>query len=287
MDFNQIDLFLKVAEHQSFTGAARSLRLQRSSVSRRISALEESLGLMLFHRTTRRVSLTPSGEWLRDRVAPLMKGVEGAVEAIPERSPEPAGVLTVSLATDIGLHLAPWLRVFQERHPAVTLHLRVSQNLVDLEEQGIDLALRVSAFGLADSHLIARPLLPLTAGVYASPSYLKSAPPLESVDDLSAHKMVMVSGMPISDRVPMGTPALFADDLSVVKQCVVAGVGLGWLPTHMAQPSVDRGHLVRALPELGLSGMKLHAVYPPALRNVPKVRAFVEGLVEHLKSEAP
>jgi len=285
MDFNQLNLFLKVAKHQSFTGAAAAMGLQRSSVSRRVADLEDALGVRLFHRTTRRVRLTPSGEWLRTRVEPLLAGVERAVEAIPERAATPSGVLRVSVATDIGLYLAPFFRSFREQHPAVTVQLDVTHHRIDLEEQGIDVALRASAGELEDSHLVARPLLTMSAGMFAAPGYLDRSPPLQTRDDLPTHAMVMTSSMPAMRHIPVGRPVLFADDPLVIMACVQAGIGLGWLPLHMTRDAVDAGRLVRVLPEVEVAGVKLFAVYPPALRRIPKVRAFLSSLVEFLGPE--
>ena len=284
MDYNHLELFFRVAEHESFTAAARALGIQRSSLSRRIAALEKSLGVALFHRTTRKVSMTPSGEWLLSRIEPLMVGIAQAVEAIPERASDPSGILRVSLAADIGLHIAPFLHAFHAQHPRIKVELIVSPRMVDLEAERIDVALRAAASGLTDSRLIARLLMTMTAGIYAAPAHLENHPAPERVEDLVHHPMLMTPVMLARFEHPTGPPALIANEPLVLKACVEAGLGLGWLPTFMAEEAVLADRLVRILPDLSLDGLKLFAVFPPALRDLPKVRAFVDGLAVYLGS---
>ena len=280
MDFNQLNLFLRVADEGSLSAAARSMGLQRSSVSRRIAALEAKLGVRLFHRTTRKLRLTASGEWLRGRIEPMMSGVAEAVAAIPERSAIPSGVLRVSLAADIGLHIAPFLGSFRQNYPEIDVELVVSSHIADLEAEGLDMAIRAASSGLDDSPLIARRLMDMTAGIFANPAYLEQHPPLKTTEDLAAHGMLMTPGMQRRYDLPMGRRALVANDPLVLKACIEAGVGVGWLPVFLTHEAVQNGQLQRVLPELELDGLKLFAVYPPALRDVPKLRVFIEALVE-------
>jgi len=283
MDLNLLDVFVKVCEHGSFTDAATAMELQRSAVSRRISALEKDLGVQLFHRSTRRVQLTSSGEQLRNRLAPLLSAVDNAVTTLPERLEVPSGNLAVSVATDVAVHtLVPFLAEFRARYPAVGVQLRVTNRRVQLEQEGVDVALRPALGPLEDTDLVARPLMEMGVGVFASPTYLAIAAKLEGIDDLPAHPMVTIAGLKRRSDMPLGPEVIAADDMSVVKACVVAGIGLGWLPHHMTLSDLESGRLVRVLPELEIKDVQLLALYPQAMRAIPKVRVFVDELARFL-----
>lgn len=284
MDLNLLHLFLKVAEHESFSSAATALRMERSSVSRRIASLELTLGVKLFHRTTRRVRLTSAGEWLRSQLSPLISSIELVVETIPERASQPSGVLSVSVNTDIAMHiLAPFLKVFHEQYQDVVVKMVITERIVDMEAEGVEVAIRGAISQLPDSSLIAKQLTNISAGLFVSPTYLETHPPLEHPDDLSEHDTVMIERFQGPSRYPFRPAAIVADDVLAVKACIEAGVGVGWLPLHMTHDDELEGRLVRVLPQIEFKGGKLFAVYPHSLRSVPRVRAFVDGLARFLK----
>lgn len=285
MDYNQLAFFLRIAEFDSFTDAANSLRTQRSSVSRRIAAFEEVLGIQLFYRMTRKVRLTPAGDWLRKQAGPLLADVERIVDTIPERASAPSGSLKVGIATDIAMVLAPFLNMFRDEYPDITVTLEVNRERggVGLGDSDVEVALPAALGSLPDSDMLARQLLTFGSGIFASPDFL-SEHPILTERDLQALPMVMAREMPRGSSLQVGVPSLFVDDPIVMLSCIQAGLGAGWLPLCLAQDAVAAGRLARVLPDVELTGLNLFVVYPPALRAVPRVRVFVDSLIRYFES---
>ena len=176
MDLNLLALFVEVAKTASFTAAGARLGLPRSSVSRSIAQLEVDLGVPLFNRTTRKVSLSTAGAALFERVGPQLQELRKALGSLPEREEEPSGVLLITAPTDIGVAFLPdAIAAFRLRYPAVTIDARLTPRRVDLVAEGFDLALRVSVKPLSDLSLLVRKLSELEMALYAAPSYLCGA----------------------------------------------------------------------------------------------------------------
>jgi len=173
MDLNLLSLFVAVAETSSFAEAGRKLGLPRSSVSRGVAQLEASLGVPLFHRTTRKVALSTAGAALYERVAPQLAALQRSLGTLPERDERPSGHLRIAAPTDMGVtFLSEALAGFSMRYPTISLDVRLSPRVVDLVAEGFDLALRVSQGKRADSSLVARRLSAVEFGLFASPSYV-------------------------------------------------------------------------------------------------------------------
>jgi DNA-binding transcriptional LysR family regulator len=274
-----------VAETASFSDAARKLRVPRSSVSRNIGELEEALGVQLFNRTTRKVALSTAGIALHERIAPQLAALTESLGSLPEQSGLPSGSLRVSAAPDLGVTLLPDLLAgFTQRYPAITVDLRLSPKLVDLVAEGFDVALRISTRRLADSSLVGRRLAALEMGLYASPVYLARKPPIRTPGDTIEHDWVAFRGSPPGPPFPKPARAarVSADEMLFVYRAVVAGAGLGLVPSFLATPEVTAGRLVRLIPKYTLPTGTLYFVHAAGAKPPRKVIAFRDYVVEYI-----
>jgi len=283
-DLNLLPLFVAVAETWSMSAAARKLGLPKSSVSRGVAALEQSLGVQLFHRTTRKVALTTAGTAFYEKVRPLVASLRDITEGLPEQEAEPSGELRLTSPVDMGLtFLAPLAAGFSARYPAVQLDIRPTNRTVDLVGEGFDAALRVAS-RLADSTLVARRLSGLESAIYAAPTYLARRGPPRTPADVGAHDWVIhrhVRQLP-SPLVAPARPRLVTDDLLFAHRAVREGLGLGLLPTFLARQDVTAGRLVRVLPGWGSKVGSLFFVYPRTGHVPRKVAAFRDFVVAYL-----
>ncbi len=291
MDLNRVAVFVRVVEEHGFTAAARALSLPKSSVSRSVALLEAELGVRLLQRSTRRVSLTEAGAAFYERAARGLAGVGEAAAAVADMQGALRGPIRVTAPVDAGERLlAPAVARFVRRHPRVHVELVLTGRVVDLVEEGFDLALR--AGGLRDGSLVARKVGESEGGVFASPRYLTKRGTPARVEDLARHRCVLfrptrgratwaLRGPGGEERVEVGGP-LGVDDLSFVRRALLDGVGVGLLPSFMCARDVERGRLVRVLPEYRAFGAPIHLVYPSG-RYVPRrVVAFRDFLLDRV-----
>jgi len=275
-DLNLLPLFVAVAETWSMSAAARNLGLPKSSVSRGVAALEESLGVQLFHRTTRKVALTTAGTAFYEKVRPHVAALRDITGGLPEQEAEPSGELRITSPVDMALtFLAPLAAEFSARYPAVQLDIRPTNQTVDLVGEGFDGALRV-ALKLSDSTLVARRVSGLESAIYAAPTYLARRGPPRSASDVGAHDWVIhrhVKQLP-PPLVAPERPRLVTDDLLFAHRAVREGMGLGLLPTFLARQDVTAGLLIRVLPTWGSKVGSLFFVHPRTEHVPRKVAAF-------------
>ena len=285
IDLNLLTVFVQVAELTSFSRAAGKLGLKRSSVSRAISSLEAALGVQLFSRTTRQVALTGTGKTLYAKVSGQLTALHNSLGTLPERDPTPSGLLRLSAPNDIGWVLLPGLLAgFSMRYPAVQIDLRLSNRVVDLVADGYDAALRIAMTQLADSSLLARRLCALEIQMYASPSYLARNAAPQMPADVAKHRFIAMIGMKLTPLISLHDkrPMFQSDDILFVWGAIRAGLGIGMLPTFLAQDDVAAGALVRVLPRLSVPSGTLYLVHPPANHVPRKVLAFRDYMVEYL-----
>lgn len=279
MDLNRLSAFVRVVRDGSFTAAAASLGLPKSSISRSVAQLEHDLGVRLLHRTTRRLHVTDAGAAFYDRVSHALSDIDEATTAAADTQAEPSGAVRVTAPPDLAVWvLAPIVAKFVRRHPKIRVELSLSGRVVDLAAEGVDFAVRAGP--LRDSSLIARRIGELRAVAYASPKYIARRGAPIDVGDLAQHACVLFrSATGTSTWRLVGTDgktssvevmgAVAADDLSFVRKAVLAGCGIGLLPTFLCARAQRAGQLVRVLPEWEVSGAPLHLVYPSA-RFVPQ-----------------
>lgn len=283
--------FARAGSLGSYTAAARSLSVSPSAVSKSVQRLERQLGVSLFSRTTRSLTLTHEGRDLHERALKLLREAEDIEQAAKAARSEPAGTLRIAASFPIGLHvIAPLLPRFRALHPKVSIDLRLNDHRVDLIEEGIDIAVRIG--DLPDSRLLSRKLWPYRLCCYASPDYLASTDVPTHPDDLQTHETVNLryqsSGQlfrwpfRIGDREIEIVPesAIMVDASEAVLSAVAAGAGIGMATSFMAAPWVKRGVLVPVLAEFAIERHNITAVWPENRRTNPTVRAFLTVLTE-------
>jgi DNA-binding transcriptional LysR family regulator len=296
MDLNEAVMFVTVVERGSFTAAARVLGVPKTTLSRKIQALEDRIGSMLLKRTTRRIGLTESGQLYYAHCARLPRVLEEAEAAVVQLSGAPRGWLRVTAPYTLGLQvIVPLVPEFMARYPDVRIDMHLSNEVVDLVASDLDVALRVGA--LADSTLVARSLGRFSTHVYASPDYLaRFGEPLVPAD-LSHHRALALNQhghrgrytWALSDGAQREelavAPVLVMNEPSGLRNAALAGIGLALLPDRLAAPHEDDGTLQRLLPVWSGPHAELNAVFPRDRVLPPKVRVFIDFLVERLAFE--
>jgi DNA-binding transcriptional LysR family regulator len=294
VDPNDLLIFARVAELGSFSRAAERLGLPKSTVSRRLAALEQRMGERLLLRTTRRQTLTEFGLQLLEHARQVVAEVDAVSALREQRQAAPSGRLRVSMPSDFAnLLLAESLAAFMALHPAITLELDLSPRRVDLLGEGFDVAVRMGDLP-DDALLVASKLTVMSQGLYASPDYLAAHGDPRQPDDLGRHTAVRLlrgNGEPAGwtlvqdgqrwDGVPPGR--LNANSPEMLMRLARAGAGIAALPDGFAQPDVREGALRRVLPAWHLPSNTAWAVYPGRKLMPAKTHAFVDMLQAALK----
>lgn len=283
--------FTRAGSMGSYTAAARSLSISPSAVSKSVQRLEQHLGISLFTRTTRSLTLTPEGREMHERALRLLRDAEEIEQAAMTARSEPSGTLRIAAPLPIGIHvIAPALPVFRKLYPKVMVDLRLNDQIVDIIEQGIDIAVRIG--DLADSRLLSRRLAPHRLCAFASPAYLASRGTPLHPDELEGHDTVNLryqsTGQTfrwpfrIGDRVIEIVPrsGVVVDVSDAVVATLAAGGGIGISATFIAAPYVARGELVPVLSEFAVERHNITALWPESRRTNPAVRAFLALLQE-------
>jgi len=298
-DLNDMLYFAEVVDQGSFAAAGRSLGLPKSRLSRRIAELEGRLGVRLLQRTTRKLSLTEAGERYHRHCVAVREEAEAAAEAVALVQSEPHGTIRVTcpvtLAQSTIGHLIP---VFLERHPQVRIDMQVSNRVVDLVQEGIDVALRVRPTLDDSGSLIVKNLGNSQGLLVASPAQLERQGRPHSVEDLQRLSTVAMSAADgrASWRLlgPGGRehdfqhrPCYTADDLLTLKYAVMQGTGMCILPDYMCRLELQQGRLEQVLPGWAPRTGVMHAVFPSRRGLVPAVRRFLDFLGEQVTQEGP
>jgi DNA-binding transcriptional LysR family regulator len=290
MDYNDIPVFVRVVETHSFSRAAESLGVQRSSVSRSIARLESELGVRLVQRTTRHLGLTDAGQSFYERVRGALTGFDEAAATVRELGSAPRGSIRMTAPTGAGaIGLADAITSFARKYPSITVAVEMTGRVVDLVSEGYDLALRTGR--LADSSLIAKKVATSGLVLLASPAYLKRRGRPRSVRDLADHDCVLFRGR--NGRASWTLQAgeheeiievhgqVDTDELDFVLRAAVAGAGIAALPPQLAREHVLGQRLELVLPGHSQGATELHLVLPSAAF----VPARVMLLRDHLLSE--
>jgi DNA-binding transcriptional LysR family regulator len=285
-------LFARLVEARSFTAAAGKLGVSKSVVSARLSALEARLGTRLLHRTTRKLSLTPEGLAFYEHCARITAEADAATTTARSASKDPIGVLRVNApVTFAQMHLAEPIGAYLERYPKARVELVLSDRLIDLVEEGIDVAIRISA-RLRDSSLIARKLATDRSVVCAAPGYLAKHGMPRTPAELLHHACLRYALIKAADEwrfrdagaafsVPIEGRLTVADG-ATLREAAVAGLGIAVLPSFMITPELRAGRLVTLLERYSFVRLTIHAL-TPAGSSPPKVRAFIDQLVSYLR----
>jgi len=296
LDLNQVTAFVRVLEAGSFTAAARTLGLPKSSVSRRVSALEKSLRVRLVQRGTRKLVLTEAGRMYFERARASLAGLADANAAVSEMSQEIAGPIRFTAGGDNTGMIANLVNEFLGRYPKVQLDVVLTARRVDLVNEGFDLALRAGA--LVDSSLVVRRLGRSDHGLFASRAYLRKAGPPKRVSDLAGHRFVLfgepherehlrLTGPRGDETVKVQGP-LVVHEMSFAADAITAGVGIGLVPeAYFGWAMVGGGRfahrdLVRVLPDHRAIGSELNLVSPPIAFEPARVGLLRDFLAERL-----
>ncbi len=290
--------FARSASLGSYTAAARVLGISPSAVSKSVQRLEERLGLRLFTRTTRSLTLTAEGRDLYERALRLLHEAEAIEQAAVAARSEPAGVLKIAASLPMGAHLlGPALPGFRARHPGLSIDLRLNDRMVDIIEEGVDVAIRAGE--LADSRLLSRRLAPHRVCTFASPDYLRRRGTPKHPGDLIHHDCVnfryQSSGQELRWPFQIGgrvveitpEPGIIVDGSDAVAAVLVAGGGIGISPTYVAASYVSRGELVPVLHAFSVQRTVITALWPESRRGSPNVRAFLTFLDEVFPAPTP
>jgi DNA-binding transcriptional LysR family regulator len=283
-------VFVHVVETGSLSGAARDLHLSVAVVSRRLSRLEERLGVRLANRTTRKLSLTEEGAAFHARCVRILEDVEDAETEVTRGRDIATGLLRVTSTFAFGRRrLASLLHEFRQLHPGLQIHLDASDSFINLVESGYDLAIRFGA--LADSSLIVRQLAPNVRVICAAPSYLERRGRPATIDDLLRHDCIIYGNPPMdhwrfadanSVRVK---GALSANDGEVAHAWALQGAGLVLKSIWDVEEDIRARRLDVVLPALRLPAAPIHAVYPHRRHTAAKVRLCVDFLARKLAEQ--
>ncbi|MEH1891332.1 MAG: LysR family transcriptional regulator [Nostoc sp.] len=292
-DLNAVLVFLKVAEKGGFVAAARSLDLPKSTVSLKVNKLEQRLGVRLFHRTTRRVSLTEEGRLYYKNCLPILNALHDGDDAIASLQGHPQGTVRVT-ATPLFVRsvLAPNLPEFLLTYPDIRVILHAATEYKDIVKEGYDLAIRIGE--LDDSTLIMRRISTDRQKLFASATYLKTAGELRAIADLTSHTLLCMAHRQNEvtwtldnkqhETVTLSFhPRLLSNDVAPIYQAIVAGVGIGLLPEFLFQQELQGGDIVNVLPQWSSAPVPINALYPSRKYVPMKVKVFLEFLEQKMR----
>jgi DNA-binding transcriptional LysR family regulator len=286
--FEDLQAFVAVVEAGSFTGAAERLDTAKSAISRRVSALEERLGVQLLRRTTRTLSLTDTGSSFYEQSARILADLEEAESAAQQEHGELRGTLRIALPVSFGVrHMCKPIAAFSRRHPRIRFDLDLNDRRVDLIEEGMDLAVRIGH--LQDSSLIARKLFDVNMVVCASRQYLATRGEPRTPAELRDHDCLVYSHLPEpatwrwedADGSPQRIdlqPVMQAGSGDFLTNAAAHGLGIVIQPTFIAAEAIRRGNLVPILENVRWPVTPAYVVYPPTRHLSYRVRAFIDFL---------
>jgi DNA-binding transcriptional LysR family regulator len=296
MDFVRgLQVFVKVADSGSFIRAAEQLDTSNAAVTRQVAALEKHLGARLLHRTTRKVSLTSSGEAFLEKARKVLADVEDAEIIAGERRTDPSGTLRVSAPLSFGIvHLSRMLPGFRTRYPKLRLDIDLSDRVADLVADGIDVALRIVREPSAN--LVARRIAPVNFVACASPAYLKRRGSPKHPSELAQHDTLSYSYLSAGDTwrflsqsgesvAVQINASVHATNGELLRELALAAGGIILQPSFIVGGDLTRGTLVPLLADWETPSLNLYAVYLSHRHLSPKVRAFIDYVMESVGKE--
>ncbi|HEX6763893.1 MAG TPA: LysR substrate-binding domain-containing protein [Polyangiaceae bacterium] len=289
MDLNEVLVFARVVHAGSFTAAAKELGMPKSTVSRKVSELEERLNARLLQRTTRKLSLTDVGRTYYDYAVRIVGELEEAERAVSSLEEKPRGPLRVTVPSNAS-YLGPIVSEYLKRYPDVRLELLCTGRTVDLVEERFDVGMRAGT--LADSTLIAKSIQSAKWFLVATPGYLKKRGRPRSPDDLKKHdcllfgvtqggSVVRLEGAEGTVDVPVSARVL-VNEVDVVYEATMAGLGIAVLPAYRCVEDLRAGRLECVLRPWNIPPTPFHVVYPSSRHISAKVKSFVEHLVRRM-----
>lgn len=289
LDLNDLRVFESVATLRSFSAAARALSQPKSNISRSVARLETELGMRVLQRTTRDVSLTPSGEALLARCRPLLAQLVEVLDFVGSAA-TPRGQLRLSAGIGFGINvIAEQLPEFLRRYPDVEVHLDLTSRLSELVGEGVDVAIRLGP--LPDSALVAVPLGEMQRILCAAPAYLERRGTPRTVADLAAYEAIEMPRIDGRSRTWSFTregrmaevevaPRVSVNDALTIHRLILGGAGLGIVSCYVCAPDIEAGRLVHLLPEWTAPPVSVAMVFPTKRELSATVRAFIEFMKE-------
>jgi len=287
--FVEMQTFAAVVDAGSFVKAANALAMSKAAVSRYVGDLETRLGVRLLQRTTRRLSLTEEGHVFHARCKDLLAEIDEAEAEITSRTDDPSGLVRVNAPVTFGiLHLAPLWGEFRLLHPRVTLDITLSDRIVDLVDEGYDLAIRIAT--LPSSTLISRRLSKARMALCASPRYLEQHGTPRHPAELAHHAVIAYSYWSTKDewhfdgpqgKVSVRTqPCIHTNSGDTCRAAALAHQGVVMQPTFLVGEDLEAGRLVELMPEFRAIELAIYAVYPTRKHLSPKVRVLIDFLAD-------
>lgn len=292
-DYEAWAIFATVARLGSFTAAAHELALSKPTISKAVSRLEKSLGTVLFHRTSRKISLSTAGKSLLPHAQHIARDGEAAMEAARETTHLLRGKVRLAAPLSYGLsHLAPVIADFMCAYPEITVDLQLNDARIDLIEEGFDCAIRIGT--LADSSLRAIKLRKMNGYFIAAPSYIKRMGRPITPADLLDHDCFLYSNTASPELWHMVGPKkqsatvrpkcrFQSNNGDVMLPALIAGRGIGFLPDFLCQKALDAGELINILPGWHKGDIALNIVMPPSRLRPARVDALVDYLRDNLR----
>ena len=289
--YRAMAIFVQVVDHGSFSAAAKKLGITKSAVSQQVNQLEETLGTRLLQRTTRQLNLTEAGEIYIEGCRQMIDAAEGANQRVGLYSSEPSGTLKISCSHDFAAsHLVPLLGPFMEKYPKLSLEIDGSDEVINLVEERVDLAIRIGR--LTESGWVARKIGEAEEVIVASPSYLESHGTPQEPSDLASHYWVSFTRRTQPFQLLLQGPSgkqqkvrLYgrarSNSAPSMLEMVKAGMGIGQVLKLMVMPELDNGQLVQILSEYRSEAVGIYAVYPQRAFLPLKVRAVIDYLIEN------
>lgn len=294
---SEMEAFVQVVDHGGFTEAARKMGVSKSAVSKHVAALEARLAVRLLNRTTRRVNPTEVGLAYYDRARCVLEDAREADNMVTAMQSMPKGSLRVSVPVSFGIgQLSTAVAKFLCTYPDVDVNMVLDDRFVELVAEGFDLAIRIGV--LEDSSLKARKLAEARRLLVASPAYLAQAGTPASIEDLNKHRLLHYSNLATGNFWKLRSPSgeerqiraggrLTANNGESLMRAAENGIGIAMLPSFIAGNALRAGTLVEILPDLEPDLIGIFAIYPQGRFPQPKLRAFVDFLVEHFKGAGP
>lgn len=290
-DFEAWAMFACVVEHRSFSAAAQSIGVSKATVSKAVARLEVSLGTTLFHRTSRRLTLTDAGESLAERAGRILAEAQAAEEQARDAAAAPTGLVRVAAPMSFGLaHVAPAIADFLVTHPGVEIDLTLSDAKVDIVAEGIDIALRIAE--LPDSSLRARRLAPVAIRIVGAPAYWDRRGRPGHPADLGDHDCFGYANLPgalwhfrrgeeeVAVR-PSGS--LTINNGEAMLPALYAGLGVARLPDFLVDAAIADGRLEPVLADWTSGGVALHLLTPPGTLRPARVEVLIEFLSDRFR----
>ncbi|QKR98653.1 LysR family transcriptional regulator [Sphingomonas sp. CL5.1] len=283
--------FATVADHSSFSAAAAAMGVSKATVSKTVARLEASLGQSLFHRTSRRLTLTEAGKPLAERARRMLAEAVAAEEAAHDAASAPAGRVRLAAPMTFGVtNVAPLIAEFLGEYPGIEIELALSDARVDIVAEGFDVALRIA--DLPDSSLRARRLCSIASHIAAAPAYLERYGTPRHPGELGAHRLLGYTNItgPWRFRGPGGAEVavraegpLAANSGDALMPALIAGIGIARLPDFILGDALAGGQVVEILPEWRPAPVGLHLLTPPSPLRPARVEALIAFLAERLR----